>query len=99
MVTAATRIATAIIALRTGRFVGSKSESVRVYRDAVGDEWTDYLEVLYEKGKRAWDYKVPVDSADRRLLRDLCRRTLGFERYFLALYQPEPFSPPAGSSL
>ncbi len=45
--------------------------------------------MLYHKGKHAWGYQVPVDGADRRLLRELCQRTLGFERSFLALYQPE----------
>lgn len=89
LVTSATRVATAIIALRAGRFVGSKAESVRMYGDAVGDEWAEYLDVLYRKGKHAWGYQVPVEGADRRLLRDLCRCTLGFERYFLALYEPE----------
>ncbi len=97
LVTAVAHIATAILVIRTGRFVGSKAESVRVYRDGIGDEWTDYLDVLYQKGKHAWGYQVPVDAADRHLLRDLCQRTLGFEHYSLALYQSEIFSQ-SGSS-
>jgi len=98
LVTAVTRIATAILAIRTGRFVGSKAESVRVYRDAIGDEWAGYLDVLYRKGKHAWGYQAPVDAADRHLLRDLCQHTLGFERYFLALCQSEIFASLTSSS-
>lgn len=85
LVTAATRIATAVVALRTGRFVGSKEQSVRLYRETVGDEWADFLELLYEKGKLEWEYQMPTDPVDREMLRNLTERMLGFEEHFLAL--------------
>jgi len=90
LVSAATRIATAVVALRTGRFVGSKGQSVQIYREAIGGEWADFLELLYQKGKLEWEYQIPTDPTDREILRSLAERMLGFEQHFLALYSALP---------
>ncbi|MBV9280344.1 MAG: nucleotidyltransferase domain-containing protein [Chloroflexi bacterium] len=85
LVTTATRLATALVAVHGGRYVGSKGESVRLYREVVGDEWAGDLDLLYTKGKVEWGYLIPRDAADRRLLRELCARFLERERHFLAI--------------
>ncbi len=87
LVTGVLRTATAMIVLRTGQSVGSKHESVQLYRQYMHDEWADYLEMLYEKGKREWHYLIPTGSADQRLLRTLCQRTLAFENAYFILYR------------
>lgn len=86
LITSVCRMATALVALQGGRFVGSKGGSVRAYRQCVDDQWVDYLETLYQKGKHCWGYLIPERMDDRHLLRDLCRRTLAFENHYLRLY-------------
>ena len=44
LVVTACWIATATVALATGRMVGGKSEAVRAYREDIGDEWSGFLE-------------------------------------------------------
>jgi hypothetical protein len=34
-----------------------------------------------------WGYLIPGEPAERERLRDLCGQTLGFERYFAAIYR------------
>lgn len=87
LVTTVGRLATAIIALRAGRYVPQRADSVTLYREAIGDEWGDYLAEIYEAGKGRWGYLVPTDPAERARLRDLCRRTLAFENHFLIAYR------------
>jgi hypothetical protein len=52
LITGITRTATALLALRAHQYVGSKSASIRLYREHIADEWTEYLETVYHKGKR-----------------------------------------------
>jgi hypothetical protein len=80
-------IATMIVGFRAGRMVGTKDESVRVYRETIGDVWADFVEAMYTQGKQAWSYRVPGATADRALLRDLCARMLAFENHYLAIYR------------
>lgn len=87
LVTTATRLARASLALHAGHYAGSKGGSVAAYRDAIGDEWSDLLDALYTNGKLRWGYAIPTNPADRRLLRDLCHRMLAFENDFLARYR------------
>lgn len=87
LVTTATRIARASLALRAGRYAGSKGGSVTAYGEYIGDEWADLLAALYNNGKLRWGYAVPTNAEERRLLRDLCRRMLAFENDFLARYR------------
>jgi hypothetical protein len=87
LVTSASRVATALLALRAGRYVGRKSASITAYRVHIGDEWAEYLEAIYTNGKARWRYHVPEAADERRQLRALCARTLGFENHFLSLYR------------
>jgi len=81
------RIAAALVALRTGRYVDSKRESVELYRTHIADEWTDVVEQVYAICRNRWGYRVPADPVDRGLLCDLCRRALAFENHFLVVYR------------
>lgn len=87
LVTTATRMARASLALRAGRYTGSKGGSATDYRIYLGDEWSDLLEAIYTNGKLRWGYAVPTGPAERLLLRDLCGHMLAFENDFLARYR------------
>ena len=87
LVVIVTRIATAIVALHTGEYVGSKRDSVKMYRTHIHDEWTDLVEQVYYTCKERWQYRVPTKKGDQQQLRELCQRALGFENYFFALYR------------
>jgi len=87
LVTGIARTATALVALLAQQQVGTKQASIRLYREAIGDEWSDYLEALYEHGKSAWHYRIPEDLADQQLLQALCRQTLAFENHYFAYYR------------
>jgi len=79
--------ATALLALQAGRFVARKADCARVYREYIGGEWAPLLEELYASCRGRWQYRIPEEPAERAALRDLCARTLGFERHFLAIYK------------
>ncbi|GCE07022.1 hypothetical protein KDAU_43510 [Dictyobacter aurantiacus] len=58
-----------------------------MYRDFVHDEWTSFLEEMYEYGSKRWSYLVPGEQEDRSRLRHLCARTLAFENHYLERYR------------
>ena len=89
LVTTCTRLARAHLALRAGRYTGSKGGSVAEYRATFGaeDKWSSLLTQLYANGKLRWGYAIPTEAQDRQLLRDLCQRMLAFENDFLARYR------------
>lgn len=89
LVTTATRIARAQLALQAGRYAGSKGGSAAAYSEYVHDAWSDLPQTLYEQGKLRWGYAVPTAAKDRRALRSLCARMLGFENDLLARYRDE----------
>ncbi|HEY7091673.1 MAG TPA: hypothetical protein VH393_00745 [Ktedonobacterales bacterium] len=79
--------ATALIALRAGRYVARKSECHRMYQEFIGDDWAPLLEAIHEDCWQRWNYRIPTEPTDRALLRHLCARTLDFENAFLATYK------------
>jgi len=81
-------IATAIIALKCGKYVARKSDCARFYRECIGDEWTSLVEDVYEKCRNSWLYLIPEREEDRNLLKDICHHTLSFENHFLTIYKP-----------
>jgi len=87
LVTTATRIARAQLALRLGRYAGSKGGSAADYSQHIHDEWSELPQTLYTQGKLRWGYAVPAEADERRALRALCERMLGFENDFLARYR------------
>lgn len=87
LVTTATRIARAQLALQAGRYAGSKGGSAADYNQHIHDAWSDLPQALYTQGKLRWGYAVPAEADERRALRALCKRMLGFENDFLARYR------------
>jgi len=79
--------ATARIALEAGQCVISKRDCLPLYRIWINDQWTDFVEAIYETCRNQWSYLVPRDCAQRRHLRALCERELAFENDFLARYR------------
>jgi predicted nucleotidyltransferase len=76
--------ATALIAHQARTYVVRKADFPGIYRKVINDEFSDYLEQLYEQCKVEWDYQIPDNSAD---LADLCRQTLAFENHFMDVYK------------
>jgi hypothetical protein len=60
---------------------------VELYTESVDGPWAPYVEALYRNAKLRWGYLVPEDPGERRLLRQLCAQTLGFENHFLEEYR------------
>jgi predicted nucleotidyltransferase len=87
LVAIAGHIAAALIALRTGRFVSSKSQSFRLYRELVDDNWANLLDGIYKFCRTKWQYAIPSGSEDREKLRGICRRLLKLENHFLGIYR------------
>jgi predicted nucleotidyltransferase len=81
------RIATALLALKAGQYAGSKSESTRLYRAHINDEWSDLVEQVYQRCRVDWGYRIPDEQSKRQLLRVLCQQALDFENYFYGLYR------------
>jgi predicted nucleotidyltransferase len=80
-------IATAIIALQAGRYVGNKRDGLRLYQTEIGDAWTALVTAISARCRDRWSYRVPERAEDRRRLRALCQEALAFENHFLALYR------------
>lgn len=79
--------ATALVALRTGRYVGDKAACVALYREHIGDEWTGLVVDVHELCRNRWRYEIPRAGADRRTLRAMCDRALAFQNDYLGRYR------------
>ena len=79
-------IATALVAIDTGKYVGSKGKAVRLYKKYINDEWTNLVEQVYELCRNRWHYLIPEAQGDRQTLRLMCLNTLKFSNYFLSRY-------------
>jgi len=75
-------LASSIATLKTGQYNASKSFSWKFYQDQVGDAWGTFLEEWYFQGKKQWEYGVPVSSAERDHLKQMCQKVLAFENEF-----------------
>lgn len=80
-------MATALIALQARQYVARKRECHVAYQKWIGDDWTTLLEEIYERCRGQWAYLIPEEREARTVLRQICRRTLGFENHFLARYK------------
>lgn len=87
MVSAACWMGTLLVAMKTGEQARTKSESVRLYRSAVGDEWSGFLSGLYQHGKERWGYQVPASNEERLCLRSFCEKMLDFENHYFARFR------------
>jgi predicted nucleotidyltransferase len=74
-----TGLATARVAAEAGLVVPRKSSCVALYREHIGDEWTELIADAYEWCRNRWEYLIPHAPAERHRLRELCRRTLHLE--------------------
>ena len=79
--------ATAILAYKKGVYVARKSECHTLYKAHFDDEWGKLLQDVYELCREKWNYLIPEDEDERRLLRNICERTLMFENHFLRIYK------------
>lgn len=79
--------ATAIIALRTGRYVRDKAACADLYRREVADEWTELVVRTHDLCRNRWRYGIPAGDHEREQLGDLCRRAVDFQNHFLLLYR------------
>ncbi|NEQ45160.1 MAG: hypothetical protein F6K00_17000 [Leptolyngbya sp. SIOISBB] len=80
-------ITTALVAYRTGQYVGSKGAAVRLYQSHIGDYWTTLVEQVYEQCRNRWHYLIPNGAEERKILRSLCCQTLEFSNYYLSVYR------------
>ena len=80
-------IATAMAALKTGQYIGSKGEAVERYKTSINDEWTNLIEQAYELCRNRWHYLIPAKEADRQKLRSMAQDTLRLSNYFLSRYR------------
>ncbi|MBE7381549.1 MAG: nucleotidyltransferase domain-containing protein [Leptolyngbya sp. SIO1E4] len=80
-------LATALVALKTGQYIGSKQEAVEQYKMSINDEWAPLIEQVYERCRNRWQYLIPTQAADRQQLRSMCQETLEFSNYFLSCYR------------
>lgn len=79
--------ATAILAFKAGQYVARKSDCQRLYTDYIADRWTALLYDTYTLCRGRWNYLIPDDPGERRLLRLICSQTLPFENHFLLIYK------------
>jgi hypothetical protein len=79
--------ATAILAFKAGQYVARKSDCQRLYTDYIADRWTALLYDTYTLCRGRWNYLIPDDLGERRLLRLICSHTLAFENHFLLIYK------------
>jgi len=87
LVECASRMATALVAFKTGSFVATKRGSVQTYQQEIHDEWSSFLTAMFEKGKMQWMYSLPKSEAERAELRMLCEKMLAFENHYLLQYR------------
>ena len=79
--------AMAIIALKAGKYVGNKEACLSAYKACINDQWTGFVEEVFEKCRNRWEYHIPDNKEERRQLREICKQTLAFENHFLTIYK------------
>jgi len=78
-------LATMMITLKGGRYVGHKSACPILYKECVGDEWTPFIEEVFDVCRNQWQQHVPKNPKDRKRLREICGRVLPFENHCMRL--------------
>jgi hypothetical protein len=76
---------TLTVALKARQHVGTKSQSIQLYRKHIGDQWASFLEDVYSTFKTEWQYRLPESEAQCGRLRVLCAQLLALENNFLAM--------------
>ncbi|HKT39984.1 MAG TPA: hypothetical protein VJR48_16545 [Ktedonobacterales bacterium] len=80
-------MATALVAYQAGQYIATKRACASMYREYIGDQWSDLLDELAVWVRGDWQYRIPADPEERSRLRAICARTLGFENHFLRVYR------------
>jgi hypothetical protein len=80
-------IASALLAYNAGKMLAKKSECFKAYRECLDAEGAQLLQDIYELCRERWQYFIPESVEERKILRDICVRTLYFENRFLATYK------------
>jgi hypothetical protein len=79
-------IATTILALKTGRYAGRKSESIQLCKQYLSDDQrAQFAATLYDTCKGQWGYAIPENRQERAHLRGFCRDALALENDYLLL--------------
>lgn len=73
----ATLAATTLVAITTGQGIVRAGDAITAYRASIRDDWSAWLEQLYECCKRSWAHQILAGAEERRQLRELCRQALG----------------------
>lgn len=84
LVALASRVAIAVVGVRSGKFCTSREEHLRLYREASNSGFADLLEQVIGHCRNDWRYEVPGSHDDRAVLRAMCHEILSFERASLA---------------
>jgi len=79
-------LATFLVIHKAKVYVPSKRHMLRLYREHINDEWTDFVTQVYELGRNQWGYKFPADAKNLALFKSLCQQTLAFENYVADIY-------------
>ena len=74
-----------LVSRATGDYAASKSAAFELYQKHINDEWAPYLNEVWQTCRQRWEYRLPESPAERRRLRSLCERTLGFENHYLSV--------------
>ena len=80
-------MAIALVAWKTGEYIGHRGDYIKLYRKFINDKWAEHLETIYIKCKKEWKYLIPEGNEDRAQLKEICREVLAFERHFLKNYK------------
>ena len=73
--------------MKAQRYVGSKSDCPSIYAECVNDEWTSFVQEVFEKCRYQWEQRVPIDEDGRRQLREICQRMLAYENHLLSFFR------------
>ncbi len=79
-------VASSLAAIKSGQYVYSKTNIAKVYKELIGDEWSDVIADVFSICRSAWEYKIPDDEKSHHKFRQLCHRVLAFENAFLEVY-------------
>ena len=77
-------IASTRIAQAANENVTHKQECPHLYRQYVGDGFSDFVDEVFHWCRDQWEYRIPDNPTDRIRLIEICKHTLDFENLLLA---------------
>lgn len=76
-----------LIGAQTGICPNNKASFPGLYREHIGDEWSGYLERVYDCCVLRCAGRIPTNDDLKREFSDLCEEALDFENHFLLRYR------------